>query len=346
MLKMYDVAIIGSGCAGAASAFTCVANGLSTVVFTGEDKPTFYPNSDVSHSLHEGVLVLAKKLGLFNVFYDSILHEFNHVKVQSVLGTVSEINSNWFGYHICKKKLDKDLKNTLYENRKLRTIFGKAKKLTFSNNSYTIQSNSEAIQAEYIIDASGRAQWLGRLNKLRSKKLSKPTISITARVNRSQLPINNSFTNCKMEAPEFFFRDDGWVWRSNDSIECPTWTQLVIPALHRNTSNQLSSAFKIASGQKNRIFDTTWNVYRPLIKNNIFLVGDAGAILDPSSGQGIFNAIVSGINAANCITHSLLQPKNANMHQFAYDSWFYEFILEKARVLSKLYIENGLDITS
>jgi flavin-dependent dehydrogenase len=47
--------------------------------------------------------------------------------------------------------------------------------------------------------------------------------------------------------------------------------------------------------------DVQWRIFRPVCKEGLLLAGDAAAIIDPAAGQGIFNAMTSGIMAAHTV---------------------------------------------
>lgn len=322
---MYDVAIIGSGSAGATAAMMCLSIGLKTAVFLGDERPTFYPVGGVSHTIHEGVLELAYRIGVQQAFESSIISEFEHVIVRSNAISSETVNSAWNGYHIDKGRLDSSLRELLLNEHQITTIPEKACRIRQSEGIYSIQSENNQIQAAFVIDATGRAKWLGKLNKLREKKLSKPNVSF----------IGLSSDTSHLNQPQFSFTNNGWAWESNDQAYEQTWSKLFISLSSNDVPSEIHS--KSARG-----FDTTWRIFRPVANNNTLLVGDAGATLDPSAGQGIFNAMVSGINAANCISHCLQEPEHSVMHQLSYDSWFYNRLKERAKSLSMLYFENGL----
>lgn len=327
---MYDVAIIGSGAAGTTAAMMCLGNGLKTAVFLGDERPTFYPVGGVSHTIHEGVLELANRTGVRQAFEGSIISEFSHVIVRSNSKPSETVNNNWKGYHINKGSLDILFRELLINHHQILTVPEKAYSIQQLGRNYRIQSEKNSINAAFVIDATGRAKWLGKLNKYREKKLSKPNVSFTGL---------SSSTN-RFSQPSFSFTNSGWTWESNDQPHKHTWSKLFIS--QSSNDNHVKDLEPETYSKNVRGFDTTWRVFRPVANNNILLTGDAGATLDPSSGQGIFNAMISAINAANCISHCLQEPEQSLMHQLSYDNWFYNWINERAKSLSMLYIENGL----
>ena len=87
-----------------------------------------------------------------------------------------------------------------------------------------------------------------------------------------------------------------------------------------------------------------WRLYRPLCSEGIILCGDAAGILDPAAGQGIFNALYSGIIAANTVVTCLNEPDLASFHLASYDNWFVEQFEMKVKQLEEYYNEHGIEM--
>jgi len=87
-----------------------------------------------------------------------------------------------------------------------------------------------------------------------------------------------------------------------------------------------------------------WRLYRPVCKEGVVLCGDAAGILDPAAGQGIFNALWSGMVAAQAVVSCLQQPEMEGFHLARYDNWFIEQYTEKAEKLRLYYEEHGIAI--
>ena len=330
---IYDVVIIGSGPAGTASAIMCKQNGLRVAVLSDLSKSVLHPNHNVSHTVHFGVMELSKKLGLYHEFTDSVLSEFDSIRVSPFSDTKEGEITSWNGFHICKKRLDINLKEKLLKEEGIELITATATNVTIHNRYYDIETSHGNVIGRFVIDATGRSRFLGKKLKIREKKFSKPMVSYTGRSNRDihKYESNN---------PELSFNDNGWTWCAPDKNNSMTWTNLYVYSKDKQRTQ------KSIKSLKGKGFNTTWRLYRPLAEDQTILAGDAGGILDPSAGQGIFNALISGINAANCVAHSLDDPDNSLMHQLAYDSWFLDLFKNKAMALSDVYKDNGLDIST
>jgi flavin-dependent dehydrogenase len=86
-------------------------------------------------------------------------------------------------------------------------------------------------------------------------------------------------------------------------------------------------------------FNRRWRLYRPVCKEGVVLCGDAAGVLDPAAGQGIFNALMSGMMAGETVLSCLKQPEMEAFHLARYDSWFVQHYEEKAEKLHSYYME-------
>lgn len=327
---MYDVVIIGSGPAGTAAAFMCKKNRLNVAVISDLSKSIFYSNPNVSHTLHFGVIELAKKLGLYYEFSDSVISEFDSIRVSSLAGSKKDEINRWNGFHVCKKRLDENLKAKLIYTKGIELITDTATNFSYRDRYYNIETSHGNVKGRFVIDATGRSQFIGRKLRIREKKFSINMLACTGSSNRD-------IYKYKSNNPELIFNDNGWSWCAPDQINSMTWTNLY---LFGKNKNSIRESIK---GLNEKWINTTWRLYRPLVEDKTILAGDAGGILDPSAGQGIFNALISGVNAANCVAYSLKDPDNSIMHQLAYDSWFLDLFKNKSMALSQIYQQHGLE---
>jgi flavin-dependent dehydrogenase len=76
---------------------------------------------------------------------------------------------------------------------------------------------------------------------------------------------------------------------------------------------------------------------RPLAKPGCLVVGDAAAVLDPASGQGVFFALHSGMTAARVIFECINQPQLEALHLALYDDWGMREFQHKVDGLRELY---------
>ncbi|HZV70769.1 MAG TPA: hypothetical protein VFG10_14540 [Saprospiraceae bacterium] len=87
-----------------------------------------------------------------------------------------------------------------------------------------------------------------------------------------------------------------------------------------------------------------WRLFRPVCSEGLVLCGDAAGILDPAAGQGIFNALMSGMQAANTIVKCIANPNLAAFHLAQYDDWFVKQFEMKVKQLRLYYEEHGITV--
>jgi flavin-dependent dehydrogenase len=85
-----------------------------------------------------------------------------------------------------------------------------------------------------------------------------------------------------------------------------------------------------------------WRMYRPVCSEGIVLCGDAAGILDPAAGQGIFNALWSGIVVANTVAACIQEPDLASFHLADMMIGLCSTLKARLRQLKEYYRENGI----
>lgn len=83
--------------------------------------------------------------------------------------------------------------------------------------------------------------------------------------------------------------------------------------------------------------DMTWRLINPAAGPGYFLVGDAAAILDPISSQGVLKAIASGMMAAHLINQQFQQAKLPLSIADRYATWSRTNFHQDLMALQRLY---------
>jgi flavin-dependent dehydrogenase len=327
----FDIVVVGSGPSGASAALVCSQHGLNVCVVSEHSRSGFYDHIDVSHSVHPGTIELASRLGLSESFQKSTLSDFNGIHIGESTQYFDK-DEFWKGRHICKKTLDLSLKEKLLRINNVTFLNASIMNFTTHINSVALITSSGELECRYVVDATGRSRYFGKNLKIKERNFSKNLLAFTG---RSTISSGDYKDSC----PFFSFEQDGWLWLAPDREDSLTWTRLFVD--FAGIKDDVNSK-KYVNGKG---FNTTWRLFRPVVHSNIVLTGDAAGILDPSAGQGIFNALVSGANAGNCVSNCILDPSNSTYHQVSYDKWFLDHFKNKVTLLSQHYKSNGLDIS-
>jgi flavin-dependent dehydrogenase len=123
-----------------------------------------------------------------------------------------------------------------------------------------------------------------------------------------------------------------------------TWTSLTTTHQQKPQMPALLNEFQ----QHGKIYSANmrWRIFRPLCTEGLILTGDAAAVIDPAAGQGILNALWSGIYAGKTAVSCMAHPSYENIYLASYDQWFLEQYETKVFQLRKLYSQHGIQINT
>lgn len=174
--------------------------------------------------------------------------------------------------------------------------------IEFSNAHWTVNTTREPLQGRYLIAADGAegpmAEWLGfNMPKLKSAAM----LQVQTDTLQPDAALNFEFGLLKNGCLWCFPRSDGYVLGG-------------VTFLGKKTPEYGSAFSTYADGLGIKRKASTlyphplklWDGNRPLHTQQAVLVGEAGAIIDPLSAEGIRPGMYSGLKAAEAI-HAALQ---------------------------------------
>lgn len=330
----YDLIIIGCGPAGIAAGIAAKQKGLCVLMIA----PIKSTNNIIYESVHSGIQTLTDYIGCTNILLDSVVSEFDGVRYAGIF-------NEWRGKHLAYKGLN--INRTHFDRLLLRSIVDGngidflreiVSDLIIDKNSVVgvITNTGRRILAKYTIDASGFRKIVGRILNLKEEFLSPPLITWTGVCN-----IGNA-SNMSLQPGISYFSANAneWSWLALVAPDKCYWTSLSLKGKRLFSPPAILNNYPIIGDIKKS--NRRWSIFRPFCKPGIILCGDAAAILDPASGQGILNALYSGIKAAEtvykCILYYNKEQKNLN----EYNHWFYNLIDQKASQLHDEYKRLGI----
>ncbi|HZV70766.1 MAG TPA: FAD-binding protein [Saprospiraceae bacterium] len=363
-LKSHDVIVIGCGPAGCAAAATCTKAGLNVLIITDQTKPDPSPLLVPAplESIHPGVSSLLVKISAAGADYDATMALYSGINAGGTYTPLGEDgNGIWQGMHINRDIFNARLV-TLVNYLELSVMFG------VSVEDFIISKEQEAVSKEkmqgaggreqgikndinrvigiktrfidlyatYIIDASGKKAIAGKKLKFKQRFYSPPLICWTG---VSKIDASFPFDT---NAAHFIPGKNGWTWLAPQPPDYCTWTRLSVKG-EKDLSPPTELKDYPVVGKIN-FANMRWRLFRPVSSEGIVLCGDAAGILDPAAGQGIFNALISGIKAANTVVKCITGANLAAFLLAHYDDWFVQQFEEKVKQLRLYYEEQGITV--
>ncbi len=337
-LPVSDVIVIGSGPAGCAAAATCARNGLKVMIVTPETEQSEWTVSTPAplESIHPGVSSLLLKIGAAGAEEAATLSTYAGIYTGHTYAPLGQDeNGIWEGRHINREIFNWQLLHRIQKsgvsvlfNEKVEDFILEKEKVV------GIKTGSQEWYAKYIIDASGNKAIAGKKLKWKRQFFSPPLVCWTG-ISKWVEPFPFD-----QNAAHFIPGQQGWTWLAPQPPDYCAWTRLSLKG--ERTFLPPEEIKDWVSVGKVEVANMRWRMYRPVCSEGIVLCGDAAGILDPAAGQGIFNALWSGIIAGNTIISCLQQPDLASFHLAYYDDWFVQQFEGKVRQLADYYREQGI----
>lgn len=347
-----DVIIIGSGPAGCSAASTCIKAGLNVVIITEQvHLPSLGKRGAGGEleSIHPGVSSLLEKIGLAGAEVAATRAHYTGIQVGNNYTPLGEDASGvWKGMHIDRGEFDAQLLQRLQEAGVEVKFNEEVENFLLKNGRVVgIKTASTELYAKYVIDASGQNAIAGRKLKFKRKFFSPPFVCWTG-ISKCLKPISILLPSLRkrgvggelVDIAHFIPHRNGWTWLAPQPPDHCAWTRLSIKGeksfLPPEELQDCTTVGKIT------VSNRRWRLYRPVCKEGVVLCGDAAGILDPAAGQGIFNALMSGMIAAQCVVSCTQQPELESFHLAYYDDWFVRLYEEKVEKLRSHYKEHGI----
>lgn len=302
----YNVAIIGSGPSGAATAFYLGKNGVSTLIIEKESLPRY-------KTCGGGFVNRGKKLLPFSVeevternFYevDTYFNNNYHYQSKKDSAIITMIMRDTFDNLIVKKAQENGV--TLLQKTTLKNI-------EYKKNKSILTINDQKVTADFIIAADGVLSPTAKIAgwKKDTRKLI-PALEYEVKVNEQTFEKLSKNVRFDIDVVPFGY---GWCFPKKNHLSLGVLTT-------KKRKINLKEYYKIylqKLGIDEILEEKAYGFQIPIaprtdgfIKNNVFLVGDAAGFADPITAEGISNSLLSGRYAAEAIIESQLNIERAS----------------------------------
>ena len=318
------VAVIGGGPAGSVAATRLAQRGIAVVVIEREKFPRFH----IGESLLPNGNHLLKKIGVWEKvvaagFIEKRAGQFALAdRSRSMRNNFAEglIKGLEMTYQVERSKFDEILLRHAEEagaQVREETAVTKAAR-TGDKWQLRLQSaeQTDTLEVDWIIDASGRDGFMGRSLKLKKTPLPYP----------GRAAVFNHFENMERDPGELsgdtiiLRLKDAWIWaiplsatrtsvgvvfqKGSGRHRDESWEQLFWRKI--GESSYMSAALQNASAVDKYRIDSDYSFsYEDFGKDKTLLAGDAASFIDPVFSSGVYLAAESGYRAADFIADNL-----------------------------------------
>jgi flavin-dependent dehydrogenase len=322
-----DVLIAGGGPAGAAAAITCARGGVRVVLCerdaAGGERP--------GETLHPGVEPLLAQLGVADRLgavtgarHAGIWVEWGGARRFEAFG--ADARGAWEGYQVWRADFDAML---LERARELGAEVRRPCAATGVLEDGRVLTTDGVVAARVRVDATGRARWLGRALGIPARPRS-PRLFARYGYVEGECPPRDA-------APALVADAEGWTWTARVKPRLYQWTRVGFRG-GRTDADWLPGEFAgMARRGPARGADVTWRIAERVAGEEWFMVGDAAAVLDPTSSHGVLRALMSGMMAGHLATAVVRGRAPAREAAAVYHDWLAGWFAADAARLGELY---------
>ncbi|WP_375769825.1 tryptophan 7-halogenase [Archangium gephyra] len=326
-----EAVIVGAGPAGCAAAIGCAMAGLKVRLLEAASFPRDLPGE----TLHPGVEALLERLGVAAEVRAAGFPRHEGIWTHSAEGRVftpygAGADGPWRGFQAWRAKFDALLLRravalgveVLQPCRALRPLVEQGRVVG-------LETSQGLQRGRFVVDTSGRGRWFTRKHGL-ARSVDSPLL--LARYGY----VHGRFVELD-EHPSLRWEPDGWEWIARVRPGLYAWTRLSLQG-HARTRPELPQALSTgrATGAP-RGADVTWSRVEAPAGEGYFIAGDAAAVVDPASSQGVLRALMQGMMAAHlitaCVTGKVPETEAARF----YRGWVRDMYQRSASALREQY---------
>lgn len=326
-----DVLVLGAGPAGTAAAIGCAKAGLRVTLI----EQLNFPRQRPGETLHPGIEPLLKQLGVAEQVLSAgfLRHGGNWVQWEGDRQFVpfgADESGSWQGFQAWRGDFDTILLNRAVElGVEVRQPCQALRPIVRENRVVGVLTPDGPLHSAFVIDATGRRQWLAQELKLNITTYSPRLIAYFGYV-EGECPRRD-------DAPAIVADAQGWTWTARVRPHLYQWTRLSLSNEPRAKDWMPEEFHGLKPKGKTSGADVTWRVVTEAAGLGYFLVGDAAAVLDPASSHGVLKAIMSGMMAGHAIAQIINEGQIESTATQGYCQWLNHWFQHDVEKLRELY---------
>ncbi len=326
-----EVLIVGAGPAGCAAAIGCATAGLSVRLLEAARFPRDLPGE----TLHPGVEALLERLGVAAEVRAAGFPRHEGLWTHSPAGSVftpygAGAEGPWRGFQAWRAEFDGLLlRRAVALGVELLQPCRALRPLVEQGRVVGVETSEGLQHGRFVVDASGRGRWFTRKQGL-ARSVDSPFL--LARYGY----VLGRFVELD-EHPSLRWEPDGWEWIARVRPGLYAWTRLSLQA-QRRTRPDLPLA--LCSGRAigaPRGAEVTWSCVEAPAGDGYFIAGDAAAVVDPASSQGVLRALMQGMMTAHLLTACVKERAPETEVARFYRGWVRDMYQRSASALRVQY---------
>ncbi|HEX7154844.1 MAG TPA: NAD(P)/FAD-dependent oxidoreductase [Thermoanaerobaculia bacterium] len=321
-----DVVVVGAGPAGSSTAIACASAGLRVLVV----ERAAFPRTLPGETLHPGVEPILRQLGVWDAIvargwirHRGVRIAWNGAPRFEAYGDSDGVP--WEGLQAPRAEFDALLLQRARDlGVEVRQPCSADAVLVEEGRVTGIVADGETLRARFVVDASGRRQWLASQLRLAHAQYSPRLIAWYGYA--------RGVCEDVVEAPLLDGDANGWTWIARVAPDTYQWTRVsfaeeLLPKAWRPPRLAACAPLGDTAGA-----DVTWRIAPPAGRG-WFIAGDAAAVLDPASSHGVLKALMCGIYIGSVVQ----APEDAAIA--AYTQWVQSWFAHDVTALRTLYGE-------
>ncbi|MGO4772867.1 geranylgeranyl reductase family protein [Flavobacterium sp. W22_SRS_FK3] len=331
-MKVFDVAIIGSGPAGASAAFELSKNGITTVIIEKETLPRYKTcGGGLVHRGRKNIpfdisSVVEKEFHEVDTYFSNTNIKLTTKRDKPI---ISMIMRDAFDNLIVEKAKKNGV--TLLQNHKVTDItFGEIQ---------TLHTSDGDIQAKFIIAADGALSPIAKMAGWKETRTVIPALEYEIEVPLADFARLSKNVRFDIDAIPY-----GYAWCFPKKNHLSVGVCVLIKTKQKIDLKKHYAEYLKVLGITEITSEDAHGFMIPVsprtdtfFQKNVFLIGDSAGFADPVLAEGISNAILSGVLAAQSIIEGKLDPVRSSelYHEKLENSILTE--IKSGVILSKIF---------